>query len=310
MRSHSLGGQRLPSLGIVLVLVGAAAVVAISSPPAGAGGTEVKLQRSGPLRYVTLSDRQGPGALELQVECPVGTRLASGGGALGKVGNAAHFSGFVPRDTGDLDGDGDDGFILRGSRNGLIGDTSIKLVAICLGPGQDSLAYAEQGDVVSEGTLSAANAHSCPTGSRLTGLGFESDGPSSQVKIVGLAADLQGGAIDPFEMVWQYRKSGASQAVTSHVICLAPGFAPLRYAIARRTFPNESTRVLKAHCPGKSRAIGGGVGSAPTNVLASLPFDDRDRNKVPDDGWLAKVFNYFDPPAEYVQAFCLGRRTP
>jgi len=302
---ESLGGTRLAPLCIALALAGVAAIATVSAPSAGAGGSDVKLQRSGPVRYVTVSDRQGPGAMQLQVECPVGTRLASGGGALGAVGNGAHLSGLVPRDTGDGDGDGDDGFTLRASRNGLILDASIKLVAVCLGKGQSGLVYDEQEDVIGAGTLSAANTHACPNGSRLTGLGFESDGVSAQAKIVGLAADIQGGTIDPFEAVWQFQKSGPAQNVSSHVICMQPDVAKVRYASERKRFENQTTKVLKADCPGRTRVIGGGVGNAPTNVLASLPFDDRDRNKTPDDGWKAKVFNYFNPDPEYVQAFCL-----
>jgi hypothetical protein len=88
-------------------------------------------------------------------------------------------------------------------------------------------------------------------------------------------------------------------------MCIEPGTFKVRYAEERATIPNGETRVLKADCPGKSKVAGGGFGLAASNALASQPFDDRDRNKAPDDGWKAKLVNSFDPSAYYVQAFCL-----
>jgi hypothetical protein len=296
---------RAGTAGITTLAVVAAAALGLLTEPAAGGGADVLLYQSGKVRYVVVKDTQGPGSMSLDVECPVGTRAAGGGGAITGNSASSDIAGLFPFDTGDNDGDADDGFALEAFRGALVGSVRIRLVAICLKGGQNDLVYGEHPDTVSAGTLSAANLRACPAGSRLTGAGLEVDAANPNVSVRQLSADLQGGAIDPFELVWGIFKTGGEMPVVAHTMCLQTDGLGMRYVLERKLLADDELATLRADCPGRTRAVGGGYGGFTRSVLSSAPFDDGDRGKAPDDGWATKLFGSPDPAPDYVQAFCV-----
>lgn len=75
--------------------------------------------------------------------------------------------------------------------------------------------------------------------------------------------------------------------------CLA-GWA-LTYTKATISVPAKTALSTKATCPSGSIAVGGGVHvpgeTELSHVIASRPWDGKDRNKAPEDGWRAGVRN-------------------
>jgi hypothetical protein len=71
---------------------------------------------------------------------------------------------------------------------------------------------------------------------------------------------------------------------------------PYVYVTRSKTVRAGLNRVsLKATCPRRTKVVSGGVeivaGLNLGNVVASFPFDDRDRRRTPDDGWVGIVNN-------------------
>jgi hypothetical protein len=83
---------------------------------------------------------------------------------------------------------------------------------------------------------------------------------------------------------------------------------------ARPTNTGNSQKGLKLKCPRGTRVIAGGGGGDsvdPTeqNLNYSGPFDNRDRGRVRDDGWIVFV-NSIDSEGEFVvvEAICRDKR--
>ncbi len=72
--------------------------------------------------------------------------------------------------------------------------------------------------------------------------------------------------------------------------------ANFNIVVAKRSVsPGEAGALLKAKCPKRSRVVSGGVeiegGLSLAKIVSTYPFDSRDRNKVPDDGWIGVASN-------------------
>src|SRR5687768_1001022 len=59
--------------------------------------------------------------------------------------------------------------------------------------------------------------------------------------------------------------------------------------------PGISRAALKAPCPRRTRVISGGVvldgAKGAGSLVSSYPYDNRDRGRTPDDGWVGIVNN-------------------
>ena len=57
----------------------------------------------------------------------------------------------------------------------------------------------------------------------------------------------------------------------------------------------KSAATVKVSCPTDQHVVGGGeklTGTQSTGrLIGSFPYDDADKDKIPDDGWQAKVYN-------------------
>jgi hypothetical protein len=104
----------------------------------------------------------------------------------------------------------------------------------------------------------------------------------------------------------------------------AAGFGPggfvdsgkYHYGIkAKGTPPGDSQTHVKLKCPSRTRVIGGGGGGSsgdPTEQSVNFtgPFDNRDRGRAPDDGWVTFVNNQGleGNEAIVVQAVCRDKK--
>src|SRR5262245_7821862 len=123
---------------------------------------------------------------------------------------------------------------------------------------------------------------------------------------------------DPGRLHWQYAsaigRAGATRAcMRSRVIrrfglpfaavlalaATAPGtavasFGTLSYRVRGPvSAPADGERAFTASCPAGAHVLGGGqyvlAADRDAIVHSSAPFDGRDANKVPDDGWRSRV---------------------
>jgi hypothetical protein len=76
---------------------------------------------------------------------------------------------------------------------------------------------------------------------------------------------------------------------------------------ADRPFPVDKRRTVRAACPDGFRVTGGGVHAVNPLVSASAPYDGRDADAHPDDGWKATAKNLFPQPDE-LTAFASCRK--
>jgi len=293
-RPRLMGGR---SAWAAVAITAAAAFLAVA--PASA-----VTRKSGPLSYVTASIPAPAGSNhQIQPSCPGTKRITGGGGAFTSSTEDLNVSSLFPVDLGDPDNDPDDAYTARfanesGSARGA------RATAICLGKGKDALDYGSTTSQQSGNTTSAGTA-SCPASGRLTGAGLLlANADYSLVQVEELAPGLDGRKVVPGTLRWGSGNSGPIVNRTVSTICLAPGAGKLRYPYkAAVLFAGVST--LKVRCPGKSRVLGGGFSRFPTDLLASEPFDAKDKGKAPDDGWRVRMRS-LSPIAGFAYAFCLA----
>ena len=79
----------------------------------------------------------------------------------------------------------------------------------------------------------------------------------------------------------------------------------LRRPFRETSIAAGATMSLKVRCRQTFQVSGGGV-MGNLQIFASLPYDGRDRGKVPDDGWRIRVRNRtLSPQPLQVNAICL-----
>jgi hypothetical protein len=105
---------------------------------------------------------------------------------------------------------------------------------------------------------------------------------------------------------------GPPETVTIDAICRKAGYGPLVYK-SRSSEPVQpggqgSNRVK---CPRHSGLIGGGTATASdVNLTVSAPFDGRDPDHRPDDGWRARGRNNSSSNPMDLHVFAICLKTP
>jgi hypothetical protein len=116
----------------------------------------------------------------------------------------------------------------------------------------------------------------CSAEKNITGIGFSSD-------VL---------AIEPHELTMLssnfaviHVRAASNDAVTAYVMCTS---AKVKYASQTKEHPAVGTGRTQVKCPGSRHVVGGGVAAESSRLIeASYPFDSKDKNKKPDDGWKA-----------------------
>jgi hypothetical protein len=85
--------------------------------------------------------------------------------------------------------------------------------------------------------------------------------------------------------------SGGAKDMSFFSICRESGKKGLKFVTVKKKFEPDQRRTVKAKCPDGYRVIGGGIHSVDPIVTATAPFDGKDDDSKPDDGWKATAVN-------------------
>jgi hypothetical protein len=102
--------------------------------------------------------------------------------------------------------------------------------------------------------------------------------------------------------------AGGAKDMRFFAICKQSGKSGLRFVTKKRknVQPGQQ-RSVRARCPDGYRVIGGGIFLPEPSVTATRPFDGRDRDPKPDDGWKASAVNN-DPIERTLEARATCRK--
>ena len=133
----------------------------------------------------------------------------------------------------------------------------------------------------------------CPAGTTVV---------SGGVKTIPNSLDSEVSVTAPLGNGWRGEANGGSAkhrgiiAMTTIAVCARTG----RYRVVSksRAIPPGTQVERTVSCPGHTKVVGGGVFTSNTDVrievAATEPFDGRDRNSEPDDGWVGDANNGTD----------------
>jgi hypothetical protein len=298
----------------------AAAVVVgmLAATEATAGGTQTA--KSGPLRYVT-STANAPATDDGAsiAFCPGGSRLAGGGGSITGPVNDVRLGGIFPFDFFDPGFVRDDSYLAEGYNNSAA-PRPMRSIAICLrnASGGAGLGYdVGDGPMINMGSSVGTGASATCSSGRVIGGGTEIPGPATTQFEEQLnstrPADIDSDGVydDGWRGSLNVNTSTVNRTPHAVAICQPAGGYRVRYRSAPKiVYPGTSPSV-KAKCPsGKGwRVTGGGIQGFFSRILASVPVDDKDKRKVPDDGWRGRITTSTaaDPAALVVHAICIKR---
>jgi hypothetical protein len=108
---------------------------------------------------------------------------------------------------------------------------------------------------------------------------------------------------------WGYFMNASGPEKTADVFAMCTA-KRVRQERAHTSVPEGQARTRRARCPNGTRVTGGGAnGLQPSGrIVSSHPFDGRDKDRVPDDGWAARAYRF--PGGTYgdlyVDAHCLA----
>ena len=270
-----------------------ATLIVVSQTPADAGVTS-----SGIFRYVSRSQVFPAVAGEGQraADCPGDTTVTGMGGSLPRsVNGDLPFVGLADGD--DQDGDPDDATLAYARWTGATKRVTVKGVAVCTT--LDSVVHVSaNGSLASGGAIQVLDVD-CPGGTRSIGGGGGSLDPN--VSLTGsfpssatdwqISAQNLGGAATPFSVY------GSCLPTTERTVSVEQTVIDVQDS----TKPN-----IKVPCPAGSKVSGGGYFGLPAR--STVPFDGRDSDLAPDDGWAVRVPNDSGSPVQVtVLSICVGK---
>jgi hypothetical protein len=258
---------------------------------------------SGPVTYVTEDvNLLAGGANGVTAFCPADRNVSGGGAAIaGQTGESddADISTLRPADTGDGGSIPDDAWIADASNEDNIGHV-LTTTAICVKTSKADVSYPESEGSVGAGNVSGGTFVSC-LGGEITGSGLDTNSASPDlVELEALEHSFSGKEAIYTGVGSGYTKEGAGIDYTAFGLCTD---AELKHRYESRVIFGPVT-TLKAKCPKGTRVLGGGFSRYPTDLLASAPFDGKDGDDAPDDGWRVKM-RTLSPLAGFAYTHCL-----
>ncbi len=149
----------------------------------------------------------------------------------------------------------------------------------------------------------------CPSGRLVSGGIFNDDG--NPVRIlestpIDSSGDLDSTPDDGWRLVAQNNGGSASTPI---IFMVCSETAVLTYVSENKNVPQDALGKAIAKCPNRYAVTGGGYeaqGVGPPTGLT--PWDSKDKKKVPEDGWAARVYNAsLDTVAVTSTAICLKK---
>ena len=290
-------------------IAGAAALTALVAAPLSASSAQAATTTAGPVTYATAKATIGKNGTDTVASgCPGETALSGGGAGFATspdVNDGVEMAGLYPGDdASDLNTLPND-FYAADVAVGAVGSRTVRVTAICVQPSDDptALTYVSQNGSIGAGNSSSASGVLCGDGEIVAG-GFQPDAPDlAEVEVEELGLNFEGDEPMEDRLSTAFSKNDVGFNYTYHAICTTSGLKhPYR---ARVIFAGRTT--IKVKCPAGRHAIGGGYGRFATDLVASEPFDSKDKGKAPDDGWRVRLWSGSGAPqAMYAWASCMG----
>ena len=263
-------------------MVAIAAVVAFACPAsalAGSAGPTESLGSSHGVEYLRATFDSVVTQAGAAAECDTGDYVLGGGGSISGDPATAELSVIAPTSTPD-DGWRAEGATTAGARTvttyAICGNdaatTKVATSSYAAGMEYSSGEECDAGDVSLSGGVSAGN---------------------GDTTIATIRPDFQG----VFD--WNNRFAPESEDIVSRYVVCTSAYARTAKAEAKTVRRDTAAKVVR-RCGKGHEILGGGFeadsGTAlfpfAVHAISSRPWDDpKDRGKVPEDGWLAKLYN-------------------
>jgi hypothetical protein len=135
----------------------------------------------------------------------------------------------------------------------------------------------------------------CAEGARPISGGIDLEGSA--------ATSLMGATYPALEVSRIWRSVGRNEGVGAmdmsfFAVCRALDPGAFRFRSETKPVNPGKRRSVRAPCPNGFRAIGGGLEFGQGLAVATAPYDGRDPDKKPDDGWRARAVNGAPSQAE------------
>ena len=260
--------------------------MAIAAGPAAAK-TKV-IGSSGGLTYVkiartVLGAGSAPVGQRVTAQCPAGQRPTAGGGTMSGPSAKATIAETAPT--------GKRGWITTGWHIDDPAKRKLSAYAVCTTKATDKNGNVEP--LAASPSTGGSNVQ-CDPGKYLTGGGVQGIGSGTTNFLMNaIALEVTG-------IVYAYldHPSGPSGSVLASAVCINKLPA---YKYRDVELLSGETKTVKQRCPAGMVTIGGSAflsGNADDgHIVSSIPYDGKDKDKVPDDGWLAKGRNAGSPPS-------------
>lgn len=146
----------------------------------------------------------------------------------------------------------------------------------------------------------------CRDGDRPIAGGVDVELPDGQARIGGTYPAQEGG-VREWRSVGQ-NLLGGDMDMSFFAVCRKVEPSLTRFPSAIRTFASGEMKSLKAACPNGFEVTGGGVRGPNPSIMGSVPYDAKDHDHKPDDGWKVTAVNSQSGIEEELQAFASCRR--
>jgi hypothetical protein len=150
---------------------------------------------------------------------------------------------------------------------------------------------------------------SCPSGRLISGGIFNDDG--NPVRIlestpIDTSSDLDSAPDDGWRLVGENNGGSTSTPI---IFMMCSESAELTYVSKNKNVPQGALGKSIAKCPNRYAVTGGGFEAQAVGPASGLsPWDSKDRKKVPEDGWQARVYNAsIDTVAVTSTAICVKK---
>ncbi len=242
-------------------------------------------------RLIRYAHARGPisagGDQTITVPCPAGTKIVGASGAVARTANRVS----ILR----LHIDAATNSAVVGAHNASMKRQRLKAFATCY-QGPTTPSYFQAVQAVPNGAQTSVGESCVVLTDTVIGGGAGFAGPTYG----GLTLSDVTRVVNNSGMnFWEARgenDSGATQNLVLQSVCFAAGTVSVVQPTRQATVRPGRTRTLTVKCPKGTTVSDGGFDLPGGTLLTSVPFDGRDRDHAPDDGWKVRAKNIGTTP--------------
>ena len=270
-----------------------AAAIAVAALPLPAHASETA---AGPFTYITEKPTVNPNAFsEGLAQCPHGSRLTGGGGAVKPRGTKRNIASLYPDDDSDVGFEADDDYVTQ-VVNLAQQQASYRVTAVCIRKDLDQLFYPQDSSTSSTPGFIGSGVD-VPCGGAIQRV----VGGGGDVEILGFGVELlylsrpadtdDDTKIDGWGMYALREIEGMSAKYVAYAACMYKDARKARYRSEKAVVKPGETATVTARCPSRFHASGGGGQALFMRLTSSEPRDGADADKAPDDAWRVRAVN-------------------